>query len=148
MPFLICDLCKVRKNRAGKGFIEGSIVQCLMVSAISHIPRSVADSLESTTLSIYCTLILLIHNHASSGRSHLAWRQTVSHARAAWRSPWLGCAASRQLRSGCPRWAVAWIRQRRGSLLPYHIGSRCRSCTRRPAGQWRAAGFRQPAAHR
>ena len=38
MPFLICDLCKVRKNRAGKGFIEGSIVQCLMVSAISHIP--------------------------------------------------------------------------------------------------------------
>ncbi len=38
MPFLICDLCKVRKNCAGKGFVEGSIVQCLMVSAILHIP--------------------------------------------------------------------------------------------------------------
>ena len=110
--------------------------------------ENVADSNESATLYIYCTLILLIHNHANSGRSHLAWRQTVSHARAAWRSPWLGCAASRRLRSGCPRWAAAWIRQRRGSLLPYHIGSRCRSCTRRPAGQRRAAGFRQPAAHR
>ena len=38
MPFLICDLCKVRKNCAGKGFVEGPIVQCLMVSAILHIP--------------------------------------------------------------------------------------------------------------
>ena len=110
--------------------------------------ENVADSNESATLYIYCPLILLIHSPANSGRSHLAWRQTVSHARAAWRSPWLGCAASRRLRSGYPRWAVAWLRQRRGSLLPYHIGSRCRSCTRRPAGQWRAAGFRQPAAHR
>ena len=36
MPFPICDPCKVRKNCAGKGFIEGSIVQCLMVSAISY----------------------------------------------------------------------------------------------------------------
>lgn len=40
MPFLICDLCKVRKNCTGKGFVEGSIVQCLMVSAILHIPKS------------------------------------------------------------------------------------------------------------
>ena len=38
MPFLICDLCKVRKNCAGKGFVEDSTVQCLMVSAILHIP--------------------------------------------------------------------------------------------------------------
>lgn len=35
-PFPICDPCKVRKNCAGKGFIEGSIVQRLMVSAISY----------------------------------------------------------------------------------------------------------------
>ena len=41
MPFLICDLCKVRKNCAGKGFVEGSIVQCLMVSAILHIPKRI-----------------------------------------------------------------------------------------------------------
>lgn len=39
MPFLICDLCKVRKNCAGKGFVEDSTVQCLMVSAILHIPK-------------------------------------------------------------------------------------------------------------
>ena len=39
MPFPICDPCKVRKNCAGKGFIEGSIVQCLMASAISYTPK-------------------------------------------------------------------------------------------------------------
>lgn len=49
MPFLICDLCKVRKNCAGKGFVEDSTVQCLMVSAILHIPmKNSVDSLEYT----------------------------------------------------------------------------------------------------
>lgn len=47
MPFLICDLCKVRKNCAGKGFVEDSTVQCLMVSAILHIPiKNAVDSLN------------------------------------------------------------------------------------------------------